>query len=161
MATRAAKRAAADQTNPLQDPGLLQHILDYVGAGQCLFVSVSHAWKLSYQRVEGYQLLTSAEDGSNRDVWVTPRMTLLSHVVASAALVRLSHACGARLRGRLAGIYAGKYGDMQAIEAACELGMIVNDDMLRGAALSGCLPKLQKLYYERKVPEYRGIELLQ
>jgi hypothetical protein len=76
-------------------------------------------------------------------------MTLLSCAFASAALVRLSHACGARLRGQLADIYAGKYGDMEAIEAACDLDMVINDDVLRGAALSGCLPKLKRLYYER------------
>jgi hypothetical protein len=52
MYSTASKRSAADSSNPLQQPGILQHVLDYVGPGHwCFIAEVSSFWRDLYINV--------------------------------------------------------------------------------------------------------------
>jgi hypothetical protein len=52
------KRGAASPTSPLEDAGILLHVLQILGPGQHLLISaVSKAWREQYKRVADVQKL--------------------------------------------------------------------------------------------------------
>jgi hypothetical protein len=52
MFASSQKRSTANSSNPLEQAGILQHVLDYVGPGHWCFVAeVSSLWGELYKRV--------------------------------------------------------------------------------------------------------------
>jgi hypothetical protein len=81
-----------------------------------------------------------------------PQTTLVSAIFSSASRVRLADAVGLRLADLepRAHYIAGKSANVATLAAAFEVGMPCTDDLLRGAAISGSLSKLQWLHTEQR-----------
>jgi hypothetical protein len=138
-------------TSPLDDAGILLHVLNILGPGQRLFISgVSKAWKKSYESVASVQMAGLHNFHSTRALlWtITSEMTLYSAAFASAPVLKLSRASGL-IGGRdhisLQRI-AGRAADISTLQAAVELGLPLTDALLIGAAESGSEFKLHWLH---------------
>eukprot|EP00953_Heterococcus_sp_UTEX-ZZ885_P009556 5618-Heterococcus_DN1.PRE.1 len=134
MSSELLKRSAADSGNPLQQPLILQHVLDYVGPGHWSFVAeVSSLWRDLYVNVPSIDVDIQ---GLYKIICV-PQMTACSAVFASPSRVRHAHAhdlaCTTERYERAAGQYAG----IDSLQAARELGMYYTHEVMRGAARSG------------------------
>jgi hypothetical protein len=142
VATRAQKRSAADNSNPLQQHCILQRILDFVGPGHWRFLAeVSRLWRDLYIQVSSREMqLVDFETIS-----CVPQMTLFSAVFASPSRVRLAQAhqldCTAKSYQRAAGMYA----DVATLEAAHELGMQYTEEVMLEAARCNALAVVQFL----------------
>jgi hypothetical protein len=155
VATRAVKRAVVDSRNPLQHEGLRGHIFSFVGAGHWWFVAqVSRAWKLSYQNVEDRRM----QGQFNNYEWFTctANMTLKQAAFSSAACCSLatdsnanSGLCLDDSDWRLHRI-AGQFSDLDTLHLALERGLPANDLVIRGAAESASLGKVQWLHEIRR-----------
>jgi hypothetical protein len=102
MNARAQKRSAADDSsNPLLQAGILQEVLDDVGPGHWLFISmVNKLWEDLYGKAEGRQVFKITNDHRvygytvhDRSTCV-PLMTLFSSTFASSSRVRLARSSG-------------------------------------------------------------------
>jgi hypothetical protein len=140
---RAARSCSID---PLGHPGILQHVLDYVGPGCFLFAAlVAKAWWYSYARVPGCQLVGIDSLGNIANVVCSPQTTLSSVVFASPTCVKLAHDCGLQLSTGTSNLQriAGRYADTATLRTAHALGLsLISEDLARGAAVSGELQKL-------------------
>jgi hypothetical protein len=151
--------STTDAISPLEDAGILLHVLNILGPGHHLFISaVSKAWREIYERVDSVQKI-----GSARKYWtdavrvtVTPKMTLCSAIFASASRVKLAHFSGLILNEREQGI-AGKIANLSTLQAAYEVGLQLTDKVLFGAAEAASIPKLQWLHTEQGCPLPEGI----
>jgi hypothetical protein len=87
------KSASAEHgINPLSETGVLQRVLDYVGPGQWLLMSlVSKDWLESYSQVPEQQLNGHF---TGTEFICKPRMTLLGAAVASASVIEFACALG-------------------------------------------------------------------
>jgi hypothetical protein len=104
-ATREHKRSATDSSNPLQQAGVLKHVLDYVGPGHCCFVGeVDWLWRGLYLRVAS-------------------RETMYSAVCGSPSRVRLAATRGLDCTTQAFMSFAGRYADVATLKAAQELGV--------------------------------------
>jgi hypothetical protein len=144
IATRAAKRSAVDSRNPLQQAGILQRVLDYVGPGHWRFVAeVSRLWRELYSRVADVVMQAIRFEWKINCV---PQMTTFSAVFSSPSRLRLYAQarelhCKAKRFQRAAGTYA----DIATLQAAHELGMQYTDSVLEGAASCNELAVMQFL----------------
>jgi hypothetical protein len=83
--------------SPLDDAGILRHVLNNLGPGHHLFISaVSKAWRETYERISSIQMAGFEEDFDDEAVLhtITPKTTLYSAVFASASRVNLAHESG-------------------------------------------------------------------
>jgi hypothetical protein len=90
------KRAASAAT-PLDNAGILLHVLTKLGPGHHLFISaVSKAWKDGYERVGSIQIaeLTYKSYDEADLCTICPDTTLCSAAFASPASLKLAHECG-------------------------------------------------------------------
>jgi Ankyrin repeats (3 copies) len=148
-----ARQIVLTGSSTLQEACILERILLFVGRGHFLFISaVSKAWLEAYRPVPA----------PARSTWDdTPKcsscMTLGSAVFGSVSRVRLAHTYGFRLDEYNWNLrrLAGRYGSIDVLAAVHELGMPLSasDDILRGAAISGCLQKLQALCEQYKAQQ--------
>jgi hypothetical protein len=139
-------RLMADAASPLEDAGILLHVLSILGPGQNLLISaVSKAWRASYQRVAAVEIAALAIGYGNSVALHTIESdtTLYSAVFASAASIRLAHDCGLTFKSKELQCIAGRVADVPTLRAACELGLALTDEVLFGAAESGSVSKLQ------------------
>jgi hypothetical protein len=149
------KRAVVDATCPLQDAGILLHMMNILGPGQHLFISaVSNAWGDSYKRVSSVQMAGFTEYYNDKAVMqtITSPTTLYSAVFASGASVRLVHECGLAFDYQQLQRTAGTVADVSTMRAACGLGLQLTDDVLIGAAVAASVPKLQWLHKDQLCP---------
>eukprot|EP00953_Heterococcus_sp_UTEX-ZZ885_P031703 16610-Heterococcus_DN1.PRE.7 len=146
-----SKRTAVGAAAPLEDAGTLLNILSILGPGQHLFISaVSRAWRESYSRVGTVQMpgITEEYDDIADLRTIGSLTTLYSAVFASAASVRLAHECGLNFDNKKLHRIAGRAANLCALQAACELGLQLTDDVLIGAAAAASVSKLQWLHVE-------------
>jgi hypothetical protein len=119
MATsRVQKRSAADSSNPLLEPGILQSMLGFVGPH--LFV-LSKLWN-TYVVVESQQLIEHKEVPDER-ILTCAKTTLHSSVFTSTSRVRLAHESGLDYTTQTCQSAAGSYADVATLGTAHELGM--------------------------------------
>jgi hypothetical protein len=147
-----SKRAATTFHSPLDDAGILLHVLNILGPGQHLLVSaVSKAWRDSYTRVASVQMagITEDCDGIADLVTIGSQTTLFSAVFASAASVRLAHECGLAFDNKKLHHIAGRAANISALRAAREVGLQLTDDVLIGAAEAASVPKLKWLHTQQ------------
>eukprot|EP00953_Heterococcus_sp_UTEX-ZZ885_P012301 7054-Heterococcus_DN1.PRE.1 len=94
------QHSAADDSNPLHQPGILHEVLSYVGPGHWLFLAkVSSLWRDMYLKVNSAVMSKAYSFYSDPCFTCTPQMTLYSAVFASPAAVQHAHACGLKCRG--------------------------------------------------------------
>jgi hypothetical protein len=147
-----AATAATGHRSPLRNAGLKGHIFGYAGAGQGLFLGlVSRGFKESYKNVEQCEVMSISDEACDAEAitW-SAQMTLMRAAVATAARFRWAVDCDL-LRGSdglptASGSWelqltAGQFGDITTLQAA-EFAN-VGYSVILGAALSGCIQKLQ------------------
>eukprot|EP00953_Heterococcus_sp_UTEX-ZZ885_P024633 13463-Heterococcus_DN1.PRE.1 len=91
------KRGAASATSPLEDAGILLHVLQILGPGQHLLISaVSKAWRDIYARVPEVTMaqLTHSYDDQAFPCTIDSQTTLCSALFASATSFNWACACG-------------------------------------------------------------------
>jgi hypothetical protein len=131
VSTRAQKRSATDVSNPLHQPGILQRVLDYVGAAHWCFVAeVSSLWRVLYFRVA----CTETHLVGCNYVPYSPQTTKFSAVFASPSRVRHAAALGLHCTTAAYERAAGKYADIATLITAHELGMPYSDRAMLEAA---------------------------
>jgi hypothetical protein len=122
--TTSQKRSAAENLSPLQQVGILKHVLDFVGPGHWCFVAeVSKLWRELYLRVADAEML--AKFGYDT-ITCVPEMTLFSAAFAAPSRLRYAHARGISGTIMRYSFAAGKYADIATLEVAHELGMKYN-----------------------------------
>jgi hypothetical protein len=151
---------ASITSNPLQEVGILQRVLSYVGPGHWFFLStVSSLWRELYSRVADAKILMlyfphilveedyfppESRYGVYEDC--RPQMTLYSTVFASPSRVRLAHSCGLDVSTASFEHAAGRHADVATLATAHELGMQYSEETMRGAAQCNMLPVIQYLH---------------
>jgi hypothetical protein len=137
---------------PLDDTGILLHVLNILGPGHHLFISaVSKAWREGYKRVASVQVAEIPWNYYKHAVMhmVTPQTTLCSAVFASASRVTLAHEHGFTFDNTEVERIAGRVADVATLQAARELGLTLAYVWF-GAAESASISKLQWLYSEHR-----------
>jgi hypothetical protein len=139
------KRAATD-SSPLQQAGILRHVLSYVGPGHWLFLSaVCSSWMDMYAKLSTVTVLRVGEYAMyNATVLVVAKTTLPGSIFTSPARVRLAHELGMQLTAEKLQYAAGYYADVETLMAAHELGVAYTTHTLRGA-LAGAISTLLSL----------------
>eukprot|EP00953_Heterococcus_sp_UTEX-ZZ885_P004770 3062-Heterococcus_DN1.PRE.2 len=143
------KRAFVGVVSPLEDAGILLHVLNILGPGHHLFVSaVSKAWRESYRKIANVQIpdLTSDYDEEPFLITVIQEETLFSAVFASASRVNLAFTHGLPFDDLSLQRIAGRVADIPVLQAARELGLAFTEELLVGAAEAALVPKLQWLH---------------
>jgi hypothetical protein len=146
MATnRVQKRSAADSSNPLLEPGILQSMLGFVGPGHHLFVAlVSKLWNDTYAVVESQQLTEHEEVGEQ--ILTCATTTLHSFVFTSTSRVRLAHESGLDCTTQAYQSTAGSYADIGTLATAHELGMQYTAIIMLAAGRCSKLLEVQYLH---------------
>jgi Ankyrin repeats (3 copies) len=145
--TGAPKRSAANSSSPLLDPGILEHVLSYVGRGHHLFVApVSQWWKDLYSTVERQQLTGHDKYGDEFVVLCDPQMTLYSSVLASPSRLKLAHATGVDCRSAAFHRAAGRHADLATLAMAHELSVELPEATAIAAAQCNKLANVQYLH---------------
>jgi hypothetical protein len=138
-----AQEGSANSGNPLQQAGILQRVLDYVGPGHwCCVAEVSSLWREVYMTVATAEMLMIF---GYHTITCVPQMTTLSAVFGSASRVQLADA---HQRSSATNQYqraAGMYADVATLEAARKAGMRYTSDTMRGAARCNTLAAVQFL----------------
>jgi hypothetical protein len=147
------KRVLNGVTSPLDDAGILLHVLSILGPGQHLFISaVSKAWRESYKQVASVQVASMIYNYNDPAMpcLVTAEVTLYSAGFASSAVVRLAHEHGIAFDNNenLQRI-AGRVADVPTLQVAHKLGLPLTKDVLIGAAECGSTLKLEWLHTEQ------------
>jgi hypothetical protein len=144
MSGRVQKRSTADSSNPLQQIGILQHVLDHVGPGHWCFVAeVCNLWRDLCIKVASRYLETKSAYGLTKMITCTPQMTMFSAMFASPSRVRHAHKRGIRYETVSVQHAAGTYADIDSLKAAHELGMSYAYGAMLGAASCDDLAVLQ------------------
>eukprot|EP00953_Heterococcus_sp_UTEX-ZZ885_P042160 21454-Heterococcus_DN1.PRE.2 len=132
MSERAHKRTVADRSNPLDHKGILQLVVDYVGVGEHLFLSmVSKGFRACYLNVPVYE----------GRVWrVEPQMTVCTAIMRSLSRLRLAVELGFKLDPQNTRLQfcAGRAADIETlIELNEQYHMPYTEQVARGAAAAG------------------------
>jgi hypothetical protein len=140
--------STAASSNPLLDPGVLLHVLIYVGPGHHLFVAhVSKWWKDLYAALESQQLRVYDEDSrQSKIITCVPQMTLFSSVFSSPSRVQHAHESGIDCASTAYQRAAGEHADIATLAAAHELGMKYTAATMAGAASCNKLAEVQYLH---------------
>jgi hypothetical protein len=137
--------SAGDSSDPLQNTGVLQNVLSYVGPGHCVFVApVSKLWLRLYNKVESQQL-TVEDEYEDYTVTCGPKMTLLSSVFESVSRVRLAY-WYLHFTTKTFQLAAGKYADVATLKEAHSLGMKYTKATMTGAVKCNKLAEVQFLH---------------
>jgi hypothetical protein len=152
------KRDSVSLTSPLDNAGILSHVLNILGPGQHLFISaVSKTWRDSYKKVASVPMAGWQTRWSKPMITVTADATLLSAVLASTSRFKLAHECGLNFDNAKVQHIAGKTADLSVLQAAHELGLELTEEVVSGAAAAASVPKLQWLHTEQGCPLHDGI----
>jgi hypothetical protein len=150
------KRSVVERYNPLYHNGILQHVLDMVGPGEHIFLSVvSKSFRACYLKVPVFEgtFPTIEED---IDISIEPRMTVCSAIFRSLSRLRLAVRLGFAVKtwSWECQHIAGTYADVQTlVELHEQHRMVYTDEVCRGAAESGCISKMQWLLDEQHCPQ--------
>jgi hypothetical protein len=115
---------ASCNTALLDQAGVLEIVLSYVGPGHWFFVAaVSSLWRKSYAEMERVQVHAGKTLYGAQYFLCFPKMTLYSSVLTSPTRVRLAHAGGLPCTSYKFAEAAVKHADLPTLLAAHELGM--------------------------------------
>jgi hypothetical protein len=150
MSTPSKKQALAVCSNPLLQAGLLEVTFEFVGPGEALFIrAVNSSWKACYDK-----LTTASQQDCSEEHVHGSSCTAYPAVFASASRVKAALKSGLRFdkaKDKLC-VCAGRHAGIDALAAAHELGLPFSAAVMRGAASSRCLSKLQWLHIEQQCP---------
>jgi hypothetical protein len=140
-------QSEADSGNPLEQPEVLQHVLDHVGPGHWCFVAeVSWLWRELYTRVAWRSIRVVDCCNTTETITCVPEMTMYSAVFASPSRVALAQE---RKLDFEAGAYeyaAGMHADVPTLKAAHELYMRYTYSVMEGALRRDKLTTLHFLH---------------
>jgi hypothetical protein len=149
VAIRAQKPSAIDSSNSLQQSGILQRVLDYVGPGHWCFVAQANSfWRDVYVRVAGKEIQMV---GLRTTMTCLPQTTTFSAVFTSPSRMRHAHAHGLDCTSAQYQRAAGKYADIATLEAAHDVGMQYQFLVMLGAARCNELDVVQFLRTKGRV----------
>jgi Ankyrin repeats (3 copies) len=146
---------AAEQNDPLNEPGILLQILDYVGLGSWLFTAlVNSEWKQLYERVVSHEAEGVNEDGTLKKVKCNLKTTLASAAFFSTARARFAHEYGLNLAGGKHALQciAGRSGSTNVLTLLRELGLPFTASVACGAADARSMSKLIWLQFVQNCP---------
>jgi hypothetical protein len=151
ISSATAKAATANSSsNPLRDPGILHHILSFVGPGHWLaYATISSFWRDVYATLASIQMIGHAGNRREHVITCVPQMTLYSSILSSPSSVVHAVNCGFECMSQQFKYAAGRYADIPTLKAANALGMAYTSTTMSGAARAGALAKLQWLYTEQ------------
>lgn len=156
VATRAAKRAAADSLNPLNHTGILQVVCDLIGPGEFVFLALINkqfrACCLNVSQFDGVDLI----EGGYEEVSVLPAMTRHEAIFASLPRLQLALQLGFQLQVQTWGVQlrAGWYADTPTLQALHTVhGMPWTAAVSNGAAASGNVSRMKYLLDEQQCPQ--------
>jgi len=141
----------------LENEGIREHILVFLGAGHWLFAAlISKAWKKSYECVPHVELIGINGEEYDRVIVCSSCGTTLRRA-AFEGQPRLELACSAGLKlwtqgDRQLQHIAGRFASSELLLLAREAGLPWTESVSRGAAESGCLLKVQFLRNEHNCP---------
>eukprot|EP00953_Heterococcus_sp_UTEX-ZZ885_P006839 4174-Heterococcus_DN1.PRE.1 len=150
MNTSSSKRAVIGVASPLDNAGILLHMLSILGPGHHLFISaVSKTWRESYKRVDSVQAAELTWQSYKRvDSVQAAELTWHYHEVAAMHTItsQTTLCSAARIVGEVA--------DVATLRVAQGLGLQISDEVLIGAAeaQAASVPKLQWLRTEDNCP---------
>jgi hypothetical protein len=160
----AIKRVTITSSSPLEDVGILLHVLSILGPEHHLFISaVSKPWAESYERVDSVQMLGLAYYYSIDAPLLTVKSqtTLASAAFESASRVRLAYQSGLRSEGQNGHLQriTGRAADVATLQVAHGLGLDLGGvaEATLGAAEAASVPKLQFLHTELGCPLHEDI----
>jgi hypothetical protein len=152
MVSADANKVAKEHTvSPLEDPGILNQVLSYAGAGEWIFYAlISKLWLECYRAVPAHDLQEADTVKREHDLPVVPQMTLRRAVFSSAARVKLAHELGLQFGNDSAEVqvFIGSVACRTVLAEAHRLGMPFTTNTLNGAALSGELSTVIWLHIE-------------
>jgi hypothetical protein len=166
VSTRAGKRAVLSGNSPLLDVGILQRVCDFVGPGQHIFVAaVSTAFRAACGQVRSHTIRGLCHL-THWEAEYSAKMTLSRNAFASLSCFKWALDCGLRrfVQGRYTvGPFgevednefwrlqriAGRFGDVDTLKVALQVGMPLSPDLICGTAQSGSLAKLLWLHQEQ------------
>jgi hypothetical protein len=154
--------SSEDSSNPLQQAGILQHVLAYVGPGHWCFVAeVSSLWRELYLKIAKRRLQVQVVHMEKTRTLVrtlVPRMTMYSAVFGSPS--RVLHAQAHELCSTTEQYQstAGKYADVATLEAAHELGILYSYAAIEGAAQRNAFAVVQFLHAQGCFLSYEMFE---
>jgi hypothetical protein len=144
------------QLHPLQHTHILQRTIEYVGAGEWYLVAtVSKPWKACYEKLPDVKRLRYGITDCPDKVEYTAQDTTHAAICGSASRLRLARSAGAAYLATSRSkrhFLTGKYASKETLLAAFTLGLPKIGNVVRGAAESGDLSKLQWLYSEQGCP---------
>eukprot|EP00953_Heterococcus_sp_UTEX-ZZ885_P035645 18387-Heterococcus_DN1.PRE.1 len=148
-----SKRVCLGAASPLEDAGILLHMLNILGPGHHLYIAaVSRAWSDSYAMVASAQT-TSRTSHYVEDIVVLtldPQTTLTSASFASASRLNLAHEYyDLAFDDKDVQRIAGQAADVATLQVAHGLGLPWSSEVLIGAAESGSRSKLHWLHREQ------------
>jgi hypothetical protein len=142
----AQEGSATSSSNPLHQAGILQCVLEYVGAGHWCFVAeVSNLWKVVYEKLASTEVQVIF---GLHTITCVPQTTTFSAVFGSRSRVRLAHAHGPDCATKGYQRAAGMYADVATLKAARELGMRYTPETMKGAVRCNQLAVVQFLHAE-------------
>jgi hypothetical protein len=144
-------RRALNVVSPLEDAGILLHVLTILGPGHHLFISaVSKAWRDSYERVPSVMVSLTDAFGKTNLLKITHQTTLCSAVFASASRVHTAHECGLTFHySESMPQIAGRVADVSTLQLAHELRLKLTEEVLFGATEAASVPKLHWLHTDK------------
>jgi hypothetical protein len=142
--------------------GALQHVMSYVGIANNAFIStVCKSWYRAYVQLPGVAVNVISRVGDINQQWIHRSyfMSAFSAAFESVARLKLASSLGlqlSNLKNWKLQRSAGRNADIIVLASARELGLLFTDDLMCGAAESGCLKKLQWLHTDqlRPLPKY-------
>jgi hypothetical protein len=150
MSMQSKKQSVAIFSYPVLHEGLLELTCGFVGTGEALYArAVNSSWKAYYDK-----LATASQQFHSKKHVHLSICTSYQAVFASASRVRLAQHSDLQLHeeNELLQECAGKYADIDTLLVAQELGLLLSPALMRGAAASKCLSKLEWLHTEQHCP---------
>jgi hypothetical protein len=130
----------------------LQHVLEYTGSGEWVFLStVNFDWLRLYYVLSDDKKLMNADIYSHKSVTATASTTLASAAFASPSRVRLASVCGLQLANSSPQLQllAGLHASVETLAAAQRCGLLLSSHVVAGAVLSADTGKVSWLLQQQ------------
>jgi hypothetical protein len=160
VSTRAAKRAVADALHPLNHSGILEQVLQFVGAGNYLFLAlVSIKFCCCCLNTEDSTIDGYDKDNEELEIRIFSLNTTTEAVYESPSRLKLAVECGFQVKTNSVGQFrAGWLASIDTLDTLHkEYSMPFTAQTSRGAAESGCISKLTWLLDEQHCEQAENI----
>jgi hypothetical protein len=132
----------------LSEPGVLHHVLSYVGPGQFIYVSICREWRAVYTEINKQQAV--CRHASRNSAACTAHPAIFASEKRLTLAVELGLDLSIAHDSRLQ-IAAGKFASKEVLLVAKELGLPFTFNLTIGATACKDLAKLQWLHLEQDV----------